>query len=350
MVLGENQPKETMKHKRLSILLAILLGFAIVQGCGSDDSAQPALNVSIENQFVNLPSNVSVFFQVTDQSGNGKAGLTESDFKIYENGSLISEFEATRKIQPNERVFDYNIMLLLDLSGSVLSSENLASLKGASKSFIDEVVPTEGSPSAGAIKVEIWWFDGSENIKLLQPVTANANTLKTAIDGINPSMSSDNSTNLYGAVIQSVNIATQRLNQTKEQDEIGSNAVVIFTDGTDQANRNSKGQALDAVKKADKDIAFYTIGLGGEIDEQVLKEIGKTSFVSAVNIGELLDKFKEIGDLINGRANSFYLLEYCSPKRSGNNQLTIEVVQGSLTGRASTIFDASDFNGSCNLQ
>ena len=127
-------------------------------------------------------------------------------------------------------------------------------------------------------------------------------------------MSSDNSTNLYGAVIQGIEVASTKLSQTREQNEVGSSAVVIFTDGTDQANRNTRGQASEAVKNADRDIAIYTIGLGGEIDETILREIGKTSFVSASNIGELLDKFREIGDLINGKANSYYLLEYCSPK------------------------------------
>ena len=339
-----------MKYIRsIAGLMAAFL-FAMIQSCGGSDDITPGLQLTIENQFTNLPSNVSVFFKVQDGAGLGKAGLNQSDFKIFENGSLISAFEAARKIQPNEQILDYNIMLLLDLSGSILSSQNLAPLKSGAKSFIDEVVPTEGEASAGAVKVEIWWFDGSQNIKQLQPITANTATLKNAIDNINPSISSDNSTNLYGAVIQSVGIATQRLNQSQDLDKFGSNSVVIFTDGTDQANRSTKGQALEAVSTADPSISFYTIGLGGEIDEQVLREVGKTSFVSAVNIGELLDKFQEIGDLINGKANSYYLLEYCSPKRSGNNQLTIEVTQGNLRGSAKTIFDASDFNGSCNLQ
>ena len=175
-------------------------------------------------------------------------------------------------------------------------------------------------------------------------------TLKEAVDGITPEMSSDNSTNLYGAVIQGIEVASQKLTQTRNLNEIGSSAVVVFTDGTDQANRNTKGQALGAVANADRDISVYTIGLGGEVDEQILREIGKTSFVSAANIGELLDRFREIGDLINGKANSYYLLEYCSPKRSGNNQLTIQVAQGVLVGKASTLFDASDFNGSCSLE
>lgn len=337
-----------MKTSKLKILLSAVL--CLLYACSGDDAENTGLIVTIEDQFVNLPSNVSVFFRVEDEAGNGVAGLTESDFTIYENGAKISEFEATRKIQPNEQVFDYHITLLLDLSGSVLGGENLSGLKSAAKSFIDEVVPAEGSVNAQAVKMEIWWFDGSENIKQLQGTSTNATTLKAAIDNISPQMSSDNSTNLYGAVIQGINIASQKLSQTRQLDEIASSAVVVFTDGTDQANRNTKGQALEAVKNADKDMSIYTIGLGQEIDEGTLRAIGKTSFVSAVNIGELLDRFKEIGDLINGKANSYYLLEYCSPKRNGSNQLTIEANKGALKGSSNTFFDASDFNGSCSLQ
>jgi len=336
--------------KRHQLNLSIILLLFMLLACGSDEDKTPLLTVSIEEEFVKLPSNVSVFFRVEDGAGKGVAGLTEADFTIYENGSEISEFEATRKIQPNEQVFDYHITLLLDLSGSVLQGESLEALKEAAKGFIDEVVPTESDVNSEAIKMEIWWFDGAANIKQLQSTATDADVLKAAIDSISPSMSSDNSTNLYGAVIQGIEVASQKLSQTRQQDEIASSAVVIFTDGTDQANRNTRGQAAEAVKNADRDISLYTIGLGGEIDENILKEIGKTSFVSAANIGELLDSFREIGDLISGRANSFYLLEYCSPKRSGSNQLTIEVNKGALVGSANTFFDASDFNGSCALQ
>ena len=338
-----------MQQSKIILPLSLIL-LTFITSCGSDDAESINLNVTIEDQFINLPSNVSVFFRVEDGAGNGVAGLNEDDFLIYENGSVISEFEATRKIQPNEQVFDYHITLMLDLSGSVLGSENLAGLKQATKSFIDEVLPTSEEPSAQAIKMDIWWFDGAENIKQLQGVSSSPTVLKAAIDIISPQMNSDNSTNLYGAVIQGLEVASQKLTQTRNLDEIASSALIIFTDGTDQANRNTKGQALGAVANADRDISIYTIGLGGEIDERVLREVGKTSFVSAANIGELLDSFREIGDLVNGRANSYYLLEYCSPKRSGSHQLTIEVTKGMLVGRANTLFDASDFNGSCTLE
>lgn len=335
--------------KRSTLNLMMILTIILSVACSDDNEDSPTLFVNIEDQFVNLPSNVSVFFRVEDGAGNGVAGLTASDFTIYENGSRISEFEATRKIQPNEQVFDYHISLLLDLSGSVLQGESLSALKEAAKGFIDEVIPSSIEVNAQAIKMDIWWFDGAANIKQLQGTATDVNILKAAIDGITPEMSADNSTNLYGAVIQGIEVASTKLSQTRQLDEIASSALVIFTDGTDQANRNTRGQAAEAVKNADRDLALYTIGLGGEIDETILREIGKTSFVSAANIGELLDRFQEIADLISGRANSYYLLEYCSPKRSGSNQLTIEVNQGALKGSANTLFDASDFNGSCVL-
>ena len=101
-----------MKLKNFKLLCFAFFTLAFAMGCGGDDDSSPQLRVTIEDQFVNLPSNVSVFFRVDDLSGGGLAGLTESDFNIYENGSLISSFEAVRKIQPNEQVFDYNIMLL----------------------------------------------------------------------------------------------------------------------------------------------------------------------------------------------------------------------------------------------
>ena len=89
-------------------------------------------------------------------------------------------------------------------------------MKQAAKSFIDEVVPASTEASANAIKMEIWWFDGAENIKQLQGASTSSTTLKEAVDGITPEMSSDNSTNLYGAVIQGIEVASQKLTQTRE--------------------------------------------------------------------------------------------------------------------------------------
>ena len=97
----------------------------------------------------------------------------------------------------------------------------------------------------------------------------------------------------------------------------------------------------------DDNISFFTIGLGTEIDTQVLSDIGKTASVFATNKEELETTFNDISIKVRERANSFYLFEYCSPKRGGENNLAISVKTGSREGAVQTKFDATGFSGGC---
>ena len=123
----------------------------------------------------------------------------------------------------------------------------------------------------------------------------------------------------------------------------------MFTDGTDQASRYTKAAALKKVTEADPNISFFTIGLGSEIDTEILKELGKTFSVFASNKEELETTFNEISSKISERANSFYLFEYCTPKRdgSGTSNLVIQVKNQSREGAVQTKFSADGFTGGC---
>jgi hypothetical protein len=125
--------------------------------------------------------------------------------------------------------------------------------------------------------------------------------------------------------------------------------VVVFTDGTDQASRYTETAALQKVNDANPNISFFTIGLGGEIDTEVLGAIGKTFSVFAGNKEELETNFNEISLRVSEQANSFYLFEYCTPKRdgSGENNLAIQVKDGSRQGSVQTKFDTKGFTGGC---
>ena len=103
------------------------------------------------------------------------------------------------------------------------------------------------------------------------------------------------------------------------------------------------------MESADSNISFFSIGLGSEIDTEVLASIGKTYTVFAGNKEELETNFNEISQRVSQRANSFYLFEYCTPKRDGSgiNNLAIQVVVGSKQGGVQTKFDATGFTGGC---
>ncbi len=307
------------------------------------------LLLSIQDEFTTLPGKVSILFKVSDLLGNPISGLTADQFTIYEQGrnddcfNLISSSESQARISPNSQVFNNNTLLVLDLSNSVLES-SLDELKAASTSFINNVMP---SPATDSFKMAIYWFDGEDKLHLLNPLSSSATELTAAIDGITADISNDPSTDLYGAVIKSTKIAKDLLNQSSEV--IGAASVVLFTDGTDQASRYRESDALKAVRDADRNISYFSIGLGAEIDTEVLTEIGKTASVFAANKEELENTFNQISQRVSEQANSFYLFEYCTPKRdgSGESNLVIQLTDGNLQGAVQTKFSAKGFTGGC---
>ena len=280
------------------------------------------------------------------------AGLEADQFTIYEQGindecfNTISTSESAARISSNSQVFNNNALLVLDLSNSVLSS-SLTELKDASISFVDNVMPAAQDES---FKMAIYWFDGEDKLHLLNELTSDRQELTASVDAITDDISNDPSTDLYGAVIKATNIAEDVLKQSTKNNTIGASSVVLFTDGTDQASRYKKEDAIKKVTNANANISFFSIGLGAEIDTEVLTEIGKTSSVFASNKEELENTFNDISFKVSEQANSFYLFEYCSPKRdgSGENNLAIQVRNGSKQGAVQTKFNASGFKGGCN--
>lgn len=309
------------------------------------------LVLSIQDQFTTLPGKVSVFFKVSDTEGKPVPGLSANQFTIYEQGrnddcfNTISTSESLARISPNSQIFNNNTLLVLDLSNSVLSS-SLEELKTASVSFINNVMPATGIDS---FKMAIYWFDGEDELHLLNELTPSKEQLIAAIEGIGEDISEDPSTDLYGAVIKSTDIAEDLLSSSNSNDIIGAASVVVFTDGTDQASRYTEASAVKKVNDANPNISFFSIGLGGEIDTEVLEDIGKTFSVFAGNKEELETTFNDISLRVSEQANSFYLFEYCTPKRdgSGDNNLAIQVKDGSRQGAVQTKFNAKGFTGGC---
>src|SRR5690606_25459696 len=352
-----------MKYNNLFFSLFCTL--FLLTSCGSSDDdfgtdpradnclgfGTEQLSLKIQDHYTTLPGKVSVFFKVTTKDGNKPvSGLTASNFKIYEKGSNdncpkpVSPSESNGRISSKSQIFNTNTLLVLDLSNSVLST-SLEELKVASTSFIEEVMPATASDE---FKMGVYWFDGEDALHELHPITTDRSALTTAIQGITSDISSDPSTDLYGAVIKATDSAKAILDTNKKEEILAAASIVIFTDGTDQANRYLERDALNKVKNADENISFFTIGLGSEIDTAILDAIGKNGSAYAANKEELEETFDEISDDVEGQSHSFYLFEYCSPTRSGRNTLTIRAVQSeSVAGSVQTEFDATGFTGGC---
>lgn len=311
------------------------------------------LIVDIQEQFVAPPSRVSVFFQVRDEYDRPVGNLDPSQFNIYEKGrndvepKLISQDEAERIISDNQQVFQHHVLLVLDLSASV-TNNHLAALRSAASSFITKVQQETDNNSTS---IGIWWFDGADQLHPLVEFTDQINVLQGAIQNIQAGMSSDNSTDLYGAVLKSSVLAAGKVQTSELQGFRSAASIVLFTDGSDQAARYTKDEAFIAIDAAPSNFHYYSVGLGSEIDPDVLSTIGTTHSVMATNSDALIESFTEIGQLITNETNSFYFFEYCTPKRDGSgiNELVIEVVKDGVKGRGTTDFNATGFTSGCTL-
>ncbi len=249
------------------------------------------------------PSYVNILFQVLDLNGTGITDLTENDFYILENDIMLSELESAVRVRKKEQI-DYTLKTILFLDNSSSLSTDLPELKNAAIAFVNNMDANQ--------KVALYKF--SDGSALLQDFTSNKNLLISAINSIDLGF---NSTDLYGAVID----AADEWSEKFTLEEIEQTSIVLFTDGTDTQGKHSLESALGSISGK----RFYTIGLGQEVDTVVLGMLGNSGFYKADSIDELTDTFLEIQFNLEKYANSFYLLNYLSPKR-GDNIVTVKLM------------------------
>jgi hypothetical protein len=311
------------------------------------------------------PSRVSWLFKVDTCAGEPVSGLSGAQFEILEDGKKVSAYESQQRVAPKGERFRLYSVVLLDLSGSVLRSGDFTRLQAAAARYLDEALSAGGDGH----RVALMTFDGREQPQVLVPFTSNRAALQTGLDSLSVAechASSDcagfsdrrtcagwrcvdDSTNLNGAIVSTLGTLDAELAASDVSWRDG--AVVLFTDGTDQAARVSSGAAQEAVLKSQQHV--FTIGLGGEVDERALRALGKDGYWPVAKADQLDAAFVEIAGRVAGLANRFYVLEYCSPKRSGTHTLkvvaTLDSASGPLVGSLSGQFDATGFSSGCEL-
>lgn len=313
-----------------------------------------------------LPSRVSWLFKVDTCSGEPVAALSGAQFDIYEDGKKVSAYESQQRVAPKGERFRLYSVVLLDLSGSMLRSGDFAQLQGAASRYLDEALAAGGDGH----RISLMTFDGRERPQTLVPFTSDRAALQHGLDSLSVTECRasadcaafsdrrtcagwrcvDDSTNLNGAIVSTLGTLEGELSRSDVSWRDG--AVVLFTDGTDQASRVSSAAAQEAVLKSAQHV--FTIGLGGEVDEPSLERLGKDGYWPVARAEQLDEAFVDIAGRVASLANRFYVLEYCSPKRSGTHTLkvvgTIETAdEGTLVGSLSGQFDATGFASGCEL-
>jgi len=322
--------KEMNMHRQLSSwsLLWLLIAGLSLSGCGG-------MRLQLHNASVEAPSNVAMYFSVHDAEGEPLGGLTAEEFDIYEDGQLISQFESQQTILNPEVATVRYTLLLLDMSGSVTESGQVPLIQEAASAFIDNVGEQE--------ELAVYAFDGRAEIQPISEFDDRQAQSAARVARLGSWNAEDPSTNLYGATIEGARVLSEARAQSELPLHFGT--LVIFTDGTDRAHRATLGQAMRALPP---DTRVYTIGLGGEVDQEVLADLGRDGYFHAESGEGMVQVFQEVAEQIQALSQAFYLLSYCSPSRAGFHSLEIELVRGEESGSLSYRFDATGFEPDCD--
>mgnify|MGYP005844903661 CR=1 FL=1 len=294
----------------------------------AEPNAGPGYKMRKYSVLTELPSFVNIMFQVTDMNDRGISDLQTQDFVVYEDNKTVSPTESQMNIKKKDQIpYVLKTVLMIDNSASVAA--NLQDIKNAATALVNNIVTQQ--------LVAIYKF--SENPVLIQDFTSDVSALTSAINSISVGYAT---TNLYGSIIEGVS----RWEDRYETDDIEQGFLLLLTDGSDTQGSHTLTQALAA--RGDKNI--YTIGLGNEIEPSILQQLGNSGFFAVSDVNQLTENFTNIQDEMDLFANSFYWLNYLSPKRGDNDHtLKLEIVNNVNTLSSSYItgsFNSREFTSS----
>jgi len=287
------------------------------------------------------PSNVAVYFKAETNGGEAVPGLTADSFRIYEDGQLVSHYESKQTIVNPEVAAIHYTLLLVDMSGSVSQSGSVDTLVQAVGTFTDRVEKQQ--------RVAIYAFDGGPDLYPIAPFTDQAGSAKAGVQALSTFKPKDPSTNLNGAVVKALEELDGALGKASQPLKFGT--LVVFTDGTDRAGRVPANEMTSRIK--DKPFDVFAIGLGAEISERQLRDIGKSGTAMAADKGAIVKAFDDVGANVEARTKSYYLLSYCSPSRAGKHEVRIEADfkgegRNEQIGSLKSDFDATGFAPGCD--
>jgi Ca-activated chloride channel family protein len=220
--------------KRIVAILSWFCLLLVFAGGSPSCAQQPAGAIRVDVRLVEV--NVSIL----DHKGHFVDGLRQESFQILEDGSpqRIEIFEDTNQ--------SLSCAILLDTTGSM--AEALPRVKNSIVKLLDELGPQDS--------VAVYTFDQQLAVRqdfTTDKLAAKRAILRTRAEGV---------TALFDALSQAAHELSKRP---------GKKALILFTDGEDNASALTASAAVSRAKKAG--IPLYTIAEGDATRSPELKKL-----------------------------------------------------------------------------
>lgn len=194
-----------------------------------------------QTTFRSAVDRVSVAAVVRDKRGRFARNLRKEDFMIEEAGARreILEFHADENAS-------VRVALLFDVSGSMRMATRLEDARQAARHVL-------AAMKLGADEAAVFSFD--MNLQSLQPFTADASAIESALARVQPY----GQTSLYDAIAN-----TSRRVAERSPGDTRRRAVVVFTDGMDTSSELTPAQVSAIASEID--VPVYVITVVAQVD------------------------------------------------------------------------------------
>jgi VWFA-related protein len=272
---------------------------------------------------------VNLVFTAIDKSNRVVGDLHQEEVSILEDGQPQHIFTFKR-----EATLPINIALLIDLSGS--QEHTFPQEKLAAGDFLRSIL-RPGRDSAAILTFQ-------SDVELIQGLTSRIDTLKRALDQIQyfgrfgASSSRRQATALYDAVfIAADEVLSRDSFRAASDDLITRRAVILLTDGVDNASSRKLEQTIDRALRSG--VVIYSIGIGDRfrfegVREDVLRKLseetgGRAYFPHGAD--DLMEDFRQI----ENELRSQYLVAY-SPSNAARDG-RFRRIEVRLSGRSDVL-------------
>jgi tight adherence protein C len=237
--------------KRIAFYL-LLIAYCTFMAAGAV-SAQAETTMKVNAVESRAWPDMTVNVNLTGPDGRAVPGVNASQFKVFEQGKEQPltglEFGPSKDI-PLE------LVLAIDISGSMNADNKLNEAKAAANSFLSSLRPQD---SAALVAF-------NDKVTLVTKATNDRGALQAGINGLQAS----GNTAIYDALYGSADI----LNQAK-QDKEKRRVIVLLTDGEDTSSKYGSDAAATVAKQTGA--LVYTIGLGPDANDGVLGSLAAPS-------------------------------------------------------------------------
>jgi hypothetical protein len=308
----------------------------VAAGCAGQSKtySKPHLSVRAVDHHADRPSNLAIFFTVHHAGGQPVVGLTPEEVRVYEGSRAASSLEARHQLLSPLPSRHYTLVLV-DRSSSVTAPRHAQQLEAAVNSVMRRVSADHWAA--------VYAFDGSPHLQEVVPFTDRpVPTAGSKVARIDPT---DPSTNLHGAVMDALAQLDGAVAEADQALRFGT--LLLLSDGTDRADRVPWPTMREALRQSG--FNAVVVAVGAEMNPDRLERIARDGYLlKDPEPGQLGAALDTVFDDIVRHAGAYYQLSYCSPARSGIQQLRIDVTRGGAKGGLVQSFDATGFGPGCD--